>query len=135
MDNSEILVDVRDLQTYFYTDDGIVKAVDGMSFIIHKGEVLGLVGESGCGKSVASLSIMQLVEAPGKIVGGEIIFKGENLLTKTPEQMRKIRGAEISMIFQEPMTSLNPVYTVGDQIMEAILIHQDLNEEEAKNEQ
>lgn len=89
MDNSEILVDVRDLQTYFYTDDGIVKAVDGMSFIIHKGEVLGLVGESGCGKSVASLSIMQLVEAPGKIVGGEIIFKGENLLTKTPEQMRK----------------------------------------------
>jgi len=135
MDNSEILVDVRDLQTYFYTDDGIVKAVDGMSFIIHKGEVLGLVGESGCGKSVASLSIMQLVEAPGKIVGGEIIFKGENLLTKTPEQMRKIRGAEISMIFQEPMTSLNPVFTVGDQIMEAILIHQDLNEEEAKNEQ
>ncbi len=132
MDNSEILVDVRDLQTYFYTDDGIVKAVDGMSFIIHKGEVLGLVGESGCGKSVASLSIMQLVEAPGKIVGGEIIFKGENLLTKTPEQMRKIRGAEISMIFQEPMTSLNPVFTVGDQIMEAILIHQDLNEEEAK---
>jgi oligopeptide/dipeptide ABC transporter ATP-binding protein len=132
MDKSEVLLEVKDLQTYFYTDDGVVKAVDGMSFTIHKGEVLGLVGESGCGKSVASLSIIQLVDAPGRTVGGEIIFKGENLLTKTPEQMRKIRGAEISMIFQEPMTSLNPVYTVGDQIMEAILIHQDIGEEEAK---
>jgi ABC-type dipeptide/oligopeptide/nickel transport system, ATPase component len=103
-----------------------------MSFTIHKGEVLGLVGESGCGKSVASMSIMQLVDVPGKIVGGEIIFKGEDLVKKTPEQMRKIRGAEIGMIFQEPMTSLNPVYTVGDQIMEAILVHQDVSEEEAK---
>lgn len=132
MERSEVLLDVRDLKTYFYTDDGVVKAVDGMSFTIHKGEVLGLVGESGCGKSVASLSIMQLIDAPGKIVGGEIVFKGEDLLKKNPEQMRKIRGAEISMIFQEPMTSLNPVYTVGDQIMEAILIHQDVSEEEAK---
>jgi len=132
MDKSEVLLEVKDLQTYFYTDDGVVKAVDGMSFTIHKSEVLGLVGESGCGKSVASLSIIQLVDAPGKIVGGEIIFKGENLLKKTPEQMRKIRGAEISMIFQEPMTSLNPVFTIGDQIMEAILVHQDIGEQEAK---
>jgi len=132
MERGEVLLDVRDLKTYFFTDDGVVKAVDGMSFTIHKGEVLGLVGESGCGKSVASMSIMQLVDVPGKIVGGEIIFKGEDLVKKTPEQMRKIRGAEIGMIFQEPMTSLNPVYTVGDQIMEAILVHQDVSEEEAK---
>ncbi|MFU2158536.1 MULTISPECIES: ABC transporter ATP-binding protein [Caldisericum] len=132
MEREETLLDVRNLKTYFFTDDGVVKAVDGMSFTIRKGEVLGLVGESGCGKSVASLSIMQLVEPPGKIVEGEIIFKGEDLLKKTPEQMRKIRGSEIAMIFQEPMTSLNPVYTIGNQIMEAILIHQDLSEEEAK---
>ncbi len=132
MKQDEILLEVNDLRTYFYTDDGVVKAVDGMSFKVNKGEVLGLVGESGCGKSVASMSILRLVDAPGKIVGGEIIFKGENLLEKTFEEMRKIRGSEISMIFQEPMTSLNPVYTIGDQIMEAILIHQDVDEEEAK---
>lgn len=132
MKNEEVLLDVKDLKTYFYTDDGVVKAVDGMSFTIAKGEVLGLVGESGCGKSVASMSILRLVDVPGKIVGGEIIFKGENLANKSQEEMRKIRGSEISMIFQEPMTSLNPVYTIGDQIMEAILIHQDISEEEAK---
>ncbi len=133
MEKSEVLLEVKDLKTYFYTDDGVVKAVDGMSYTIHKGEVLGLVGESGCGKSVSAMSILGLIDVPGKIVGGEIIFKGENLVGKTPEQLRKIRGAEISMIFQEPMSALNPVFTIGDQIMEAILIHQDVSEEEAKN--
>ncbi len=128
----EILLDVKDLKTYFYTEDGVVRAVNGVSFTIHKGEVLGLVGESGCGKSVTSLSVMRLVDAPGKIVGGEIIFKGEDLLKKSEEEMRKIRGSEIAMIFQEPMTALNPVYTIGDQISEAILTHQDVNEEEAR---
>jgi len=133
MDKNEILLDFRDVQTYFYTDDGIVKAVDGMSYTVHKGEVLGVVGESGCGKSVSAMSLLRLVDSPGKIVGGEIIFKGESLLKKSEEEMRKIRGSEIGMIFQEPMTSLNPVYTIGDQIMEAILLHQDVNEEGAKN--
>lgn len=132
MDKNEILLDFRDVKTYFYTDDGIVKAVDGMSYKLHKGEVLGVVGESGCGKSVSAMSILRLVDSPGKIVGGEIIFKGENLLSKTNEEMRKIRGSEIGMIFQEPMTSLNPVYTIGNQIMEAILLHQDVNEQEAQ---
>jgi len=132
MEKNEILVDVKDLKTYFFTDDGVVKAVDGANFTIKRGEVLGLVGESGCGKSVASLSIMRLIDKPGKIVGGEVIFKGENLLKKTEEGIRKIRGSEIAMIFQEPMTSLNPVFTIGNQIMEAILLHQDLSEEEAK---
>jgi len=132
MEKNEILVDVKDLKTYFFTDDGVVEAVDGASFTIKRGEVLGLVGESGCGKSVASLSIMRLIDKPGKIVGGEVIFKGENLLKKTEEEMRKIRGSEIAMIFQEPMTSLNPVFTIGNQIIEAILLHQDLSEEEAK---
>ena len=128
----DVLLDVRNLKTYFYTEDGVVKAVDDVSFKIHKGEVLGLVGESGCGKSVTSLSVMRLVDAPGKIVGGQIIFKGEDLLKKSDEEMRKIRGSEMAMIFQEPMTALNPVYTIGDQISEAILLHQDVNEEEAK---
>ncbi len=128
----EILLEVKDLKTYFYTEDGVVKAVDGVSFTINKGEVMGLVGESGCGKSVTSLSIMRLVDTPGKIVGGQIIFKGEDLLKKSEEEMRKLRGSEIAMIFQEPMTALNPVYTIGDQIMESVLIHQDVNEEEAK---
>jgi oligopeptide/dipeptide ABC transporter ATP-binding protein len=132
MEKNEILVDVKDLKTYFFTDDGVVEAVDGVSFTIKRGEVLGLVGESGCGKSVASLSIMRLIDKPGKIVGGEVIFKGEDLLKKTEEEIRKIRGSEIAMIFQEPMTSLNPVFTIGNQIIEAILLHQDLSEEEAK---
>jgi len=132
MEKNDSILEVRDLKTYFFTDDGVVEAVDGMSFTIKRGEVLGLVGESGCGKSVASLSIMRLIDKPGKIVGGEVIFKGENLLKKTEEEMRKIRGSEIAMIFQEPMTSLNPVFTIGNQIIEAILLHQDLSEEEAK---
>ena len=132
MEKNDSILEVRDLKTYFFTDDGVVEAVDGMSFTIKRGEVLGLVGESGCGKSVASLSIMRLIDKPGKIVGGEVIFKGENLLKKTEEEMRKIRGSEIAMIFQEPMTSLNPVFTIGNQIIEAILLHQDLSEEEAE---
>ena len=132
MEKNQILVDVKDLKTYFFTDDGVVEAVDGVSFTIKRGEVLGLVGESGCGKSVASLSIMRLIDKPGKIVGGEVIFKGEDLLKKTEEEIRKIRGSEIAMIFQEPMTSLNPVFTIGNQVIEAILLHQDLSEEKAK---
>ncbi len=123
MDNK--LIDVKNLKTYFYTDAGVVKAVDDVSFSIEQGKTLGIVGESGCGKSITSLSIMQLVETPpGKIAGGEILYRGENLLEKTPDEMRKIRGKKIAMIFQEPMTSLNPVFTVGQQIIEAIMIHE-----------
>ena len=129
---SEKLLEVKNLKTYFYTDEGVVKSVDDVSFDVEKGKTLGIVGESGCGKSITSLSIMQLVETPpGKIVGGEIIYQGENLLEKNKDQMRKIRGGEIAMIFQEPMTSLNPVFTVGKQIMEA-LRHTDLDKEKAK---
>ena len=124
----EILLDVKNLSTYFYTDDGVVKAVENVSFSLEKGQTLGLVGESGCGKSVSSYSIMQLIPMPpGKIVSGEILFKGVNLLKYNEKQMRRIRGNDIAMIFQEPMTSLNPVYTVGDQIIEAIKLHQKLN--------
>lgn len=127
-----LLLQVKDLKTYFYTDDGVVKAVDGVDFTIRKGETLGMVGESGCGKSVSALSILQLIQdPPGKIISGEIWFKGEDLLKKSPEQMRKIRGNDISMIFQEPMTSLNPVYTIGEQISEAIILHQKLDKEKA----
>ena len=130
---SEKLLEVKNLKTYFYTDEGVVKSVDDVSFDVEKGKTLGIVGESGCGKSITSLSIMQLVETPpGKIVGGEIIYQGENLLEKNKDQMRKIRGGEIAMIFQEPMTSLNPVFTVGKQIMEALRLHTDLDKEKAK---
>jgi len=102
----DLLLQVKDLKTYFYTEDGIVKAVDGVDFTIRKGETLGMVGESGCGKSVSALSILQLIQdPPGKIINGEIWFKGEDLLKKSFEQIRKIRGNDISMIFQEPMTS------------------------------
>lgn len=128
----DLLLQVKDLKTYFYTDDGVVKAVDGVDFTIRKGETLGMVGESGCGKSVTALSILRLIqEPPGKIVSGEIWFKGEELLKKKSEKMRKIRGNDISMIFQEPMTSLNPVYTIGDQISEAIILHQKLDKKKA----
>src|SRR4030066_238632 len=128
----DLLLQVKDLKTYFYTDDGVVKAVDGVDFTIRKGETLGMVGESGCGKSVTALSLLRLIqEPPGKIVSGEIWFKGEELLKKKPEEMRKIRGNDISMIFQEPMTSLNPVYTIGEQISEAIVLHQKLDKEKA----
>ncbi len=126
------LLQVKNLKTYFYTDDGIVKAVDGLDYSIKKGETLGMVGESGCGKSVSAFSVLKLIpEPPGKIVSGEILFQGQNLLKKTPEEMRKIRGCKISMIFQEPMTSLNPLFTIGDQITEGIMLHQKLDKQKA----
>ncbi|GEN89624.1 ABC transporter ATP-binding protein [Oceanobacillus sp. FSL W8-0428] len=126
------ILEIKNLQTSFFTKDLEVKAVDGVSFSIPKGKVLGVVGESGSGKSITSLSILRLIEEPGKVKGGEILFKGENLLDKSEAQMRKIRGNEISMIFQEPMTSLNPTFTVGQQIGESFRIHQGLSKKEAK---
>lgn len=129
---SEKLVEIRNLRTHFHTEDGVVPAVDGVNFYIKRGETLGVVGESGCGKSVTSLSVMRLIpNPPGKIVEGEILFEGQDLIKKSEAEMRKIRGNDISMIFQEPMTSLNPVYTIGDQIAEAIQLHQGLNKKEA----
>ncbi|HEX5023096.1 MAG TPA: ABC transporter ATP-binding protein [Candidatus Binatia bacterium] len=127
------LLQVRNLQTSFFTPEGEVRAIDGVSFEIREGKTLGLVGESGCGKSVTSLSIMRLIPSPpGKIVGGEILYRGRDLLKLSNEEMRKIRGNEISMIFQEPMTSLNPVFTVGNQIGEAIKLHQGLGKKETR---
>jgi peptide/nickel transport system ATP-binding protein/oligopeptide transport system ATP-binding protein len=128
----DILLRVEDLHTYFYTYDGVVKAVDGIDFTIRKGETLGLVGESGCGKSVTALSILRLIQQPpGRIVKGKILFDGQDLLELTLEQMRKIRGNQISMIFQEPMTSLDPVFCIGDQIAESIRLHQRVSKREA----
>jgi len=132
MPPSEPLLEVRNLRTHFFTDDGAVKAVDDVSFTLEKGKVLGLVGESGCGKSVTSLSIMRLVAPPGRIVEGEILFEGKNLVALPEHEMRRIRGNKISMIFQEPMTSLNPVFTVGNQIGEAIMLHQGKSKAEAR---
>ena len=130
---AEKLLSVRNLKTYFYTDDGVIPAVDGISFDLDKGGTLGIVGESGCGKSVTSLSIMGLVpQPPGKIEDGVIEFEGKNLLELSEAEMRSIRGNEISMIFQEPMTSLNPVFTVGNQIAEAITLHQRLDKSTAR---
>src|SRR5262249_37736031 len=124
---AERLLDVRGLKTHFFTDEGVVRAVDGVDLYINKGETLGVVGESGCGKSVTALSIMRLIpQPPGRIVEGSITYSGRNLLELSPAQMRKIRGKEISMIFQEPMTSLNPVFTVGEQIAEAVPLHEGL---------
>ena len=127
------LIQVKNLRTSFFTPEGEVRSVDGVSFEIGEGKTLGLVGESGCGKSVTSLSIMRLIPSPpGQIVGGEIYYRGRDLLKLNKEEMRKIRGNEISMIFQEPMTSLNPVFTVGNQIGEAIQLHQGLNKRETR---
>jgi oligopeptide/dipeptide ABC transporter ATP-binding protein len=127
------LIQVKNLRTSFFTPEGEVRAIDGVSFEIGEGKTLGLVGESGCGKSVTSLSIMRLVPSPpGKIVGGEILYRGRDLLKLNNEEMRRIRGNEISMIFQEPMTSLNPVFTVGNQIGEAIKLHQGLGKRETR---
>jgi peptide/nickel transport system ATP-binding protein len=129
---AERLLEVKGLKTHFFTDEGVVRAVDGVDFYINKGETLGVVGESGCGKSVTALSIMRLIATPpGRIVEGQILYDGRNLLDLTPAQMRKIRGKEISMIFQEPMTSLNPVFTVGEQIAEALRLHEGLNRRDA----
>jgi peptide/nickel transport system ATP-binding protein len=126
------LLEVRNLQTQFPTRAGLVRAVDGVSFYIEGGELLGLVGESGCGKSITALSIMRLITPPGRIVGGEIIFDGKNLLGLTDQEMRQIRGDDIAMIFQDPMTSLNPVFRVGEQIAEALRLHRRLSRKAAR---
>lgn len=127
------LLEVRDLTTHFFTQKGEVSAIDNVSISVEKGKIIGIVGESGSGKSVTSLSIMQLVSAPGKIIGGEIIFEGKDLLKNNNKEMAVIRGNDISMIFQEPMTSLNPVYTVGKQVEEALLTHNaNIDKKEAK---
>jgi oligopeptide/dipeptide ABC transporter ATP-binding protein len=123
----EILLKVKDLKTYFFTRSGTVKAVDGVSFEVRRGEVLCIVGESGCGKSMTSLSVLRLVDKPGKIISGEMWFSGEDLLKKNERQMRAIRGKRISMIFQEPRASLNPVFRVGYQIFEVLNIHEHLS--------
>ncbi len=125
------LLDVRGLKTYFYTDDGVLTAVDGVDFMVARGEVFGLVGESGCGKSVTSLSILRLVDPPGRIIEGQVLLEGEDLRTKSDSEMNKIRGRQISMIFQQPKSSLNPVFTIGDQIVEVFQIHEKLKKEEA----
>jgi peptide/nickel transport system ATP-binding protein/oligopeptide transport system ATP-binding protein len=127
------LLQVSDLQTQFRTRAGVVRAVDGVSFHIDKGELLSVVGESGCGKSITALSIMRLVSPPGRIIGGSIKFDGEELLTASDARMRQIRGDEIAMIFQDPMTSLNPVYTVGEQIAEALRLHRGLSRKAARD--
>ena len=126
------LLSVRDLRTYFHTDSGVVKAVDGVSFDIHAGEVLGIVGESGSGKSITAMSILGLIPVPpGRIESGQILWKGKDLLTATDRELRKIRGGQIAMIFQDPMSSLNPVYTIGNQIEEMIRTHQDVTKKQA----
>jgi len=135
MDQNSKLIELKNLKTYYYTPSVTIRAVDGVDLDIFPGETLGIVGESGCGKSVTSLSIMGLIESPpGKIVEGEILYGGKDLVQLSPAEMRKIRGNEISMIFQEPMTSLNPVYTIGYQISEAIRYHKDISRKEAKRE-
>lgn len=130
---NKTLVEFENLKTYFYTEDGVVKAVNDVSFKVKEGETVGIVGESGCGKSVTAMSLMRLIpNPPGKIVGGDIKFEGRSVLSIPENEMRDIRGNKISVIFQEPMTSLNPVFTVGKQISEAVLIHQKLSKEEAR---
>ena len=124
--NKKTILKVSNLKTYFHTDDGVVKAVDGVDFYVNHGEIVGLVGESGCGKSVTSLSIMRLISKPGKVEAGEILFDGTDLLKLTEPEMNHVRGNRISMIFQQPQTALNPVFDVGDQIGEVLNIHQDI---------
>ncbi len=129
---AERLLDVKNLKTYFFTDEGVVRAVDGVDLYINQGETLGVVGESGCGKSVTALSIMRLIpQPPGKIVEGQILYNGLDLVTIPANKLRKIRGKEISMVFQEPMTSLNPVFTCGEQIAEALRLHEGLGRRDA----
>lgn len=129
---SEKLLEIKDLHTFFYTDAGVVKAVNGVSFEVNKGQTIGIVGESGCGKSVMSLSIMRLIQEPGKIVEGQVFFNGQDLVKLSQSEMRKINGDRISMIFQEPMTSLNPVFTVGNQIAESLILHEKLTKKQAR---
>ncbi len=129
------LLEVKDLKTYFFTMDGVVKAVDGVSYELNEGETLGLVGESGCGKSVSALSVMRLIpDPPGKIVNGEILLDGEDILKIGMEDMRQVRGAKIAMVFQEPMTSLNPVLTVERQLTETLELHMGMSKAESKRE-
>ena len=126
------LLEITGLATYFFTQDGVVKAVDGISYDLNEGEILGIVGESGCGKSVSALSIMRLVASPpGRVVDGVVLFEGDDLLQKDEREMRDIRGNRIAMVFQEPMTSLNPVLTIGRQITETLELHQGMNRTEA----
>lgn len=129
---NDVILEIKNLKTYFYSDEAVVPAVDGVDLQVRKGETLGIVGESGCGKSATCLSILRLIpNPPGRIIGGEIFFKEENLLSKTEKEMRSVRGNSISMIFQEPMTSLNPVFTVGDQLAEVIRLHQNADKKDA----
>jgi ABC-type dipeptide/oligopeptide/nickel transport system ATPase component len=125
------VLEVRNLKTYFFTDEGIVKAVDDVSFQVPKGKTLGLVGESGCGKSVTAMSIARLISAPGRIVGGQVLLNGRDIIPLSDREIRQVRGSQISMIFQEPMTALNPVLTVGFQIAEAVLAHEKISKREA----
>lgn len=129
---SEKMLEVKGMKTSFFTHVGEVKAIRGVDFYLDKGEAVGIVGESGSGKSVTSLSVMRLLQFPGQLTGGEVLFDGEDLAKKTDKEMQAIRGNEISMIFQDPMTSLNPVFTIGNQIIEAIIKHQKLNKHQAK---
>jgi len=125
------VLEVKNLKTYFFTDEGVVRAVDDVSLSVEKGKTLGLVGESGCGKSVTAMSISRLVSPPGRIVAGEILLNGRNVVPLPEHEMRRVRGAQISMIFQEPMTALNPVLEVGFQIAEAVLAHEKVSKPEA----
>ena len=124
---SDVLLEVRDLRVSFRTEDGIVQAVDGVSFTLHRGEVLGIVGESGSGKSVTMMTVMRLINDPNAVFEGEVLYKGRDLMKLSQAEMRDVRGAEIAMIFQDPMTSLNPVYTVGWQIVEQLQAHEGIS--------
>jgi oligopeptide/dipeptide ABC transporter ATP-binding protein len=130
-DPGQPLLDVEDLKTYFFTDDGVVKAVDGVSYTVQMGEVFGLVGESGCGKSVSALSLLRLIDHPGRIVAGDVSFRGQALGALSEKQMTELRGSQISMIFQQPQSSLNPVFSVGDQIAEVLRLHMGMNRDQA----
>jgi len=132
MEHNELLISVENLKTQFKLDDGLLVAVDDISFEIMRGETLGVVGESGCGKSVTAFSLMNLIAPPGKVVGGKVLFEGEDILKKSKRELKKVRGKDIAIIFQEPMTSLNPVYTIGNQIDEALRIHMGLSRAEAR---
>jgi len=129
--SDDLLIVGNDLKIYFYTYDGVAKAVDGINFTVKRGESFGLIGETGCGKSVTAMAIMGLIDHPGKIVSGEIIYQGENLLEKSEKEMQKIRGKSMSMIFQDPMSCLDPVFTIGHQMIESVRIHQKVGEKEA----
>lgn len=135
MEKEKKLLEVKNLKTYFYSDRGVIKAADDVSFYVNEGETLGIVGESGCGKSITSMSIVRLVETPpGKYVGGEILFNGEDMLKISEQRIREIRGNDISFIFQEPMTSLNPIFKIGRQISETMILHRGMSKKEAYKE-